>query len=143
MRHIPAIKTVMTPFPYSVGLATPLEDARAFLQRHDIHHLPVTDAERLVGIVTDRDIRLYLERQPGGNAGAVTVGDICSGNPCIVDLNERLDTVLQMMAARHLDCVLVTRNDRLAGVFTGTDVCRSFAAWLEEQFRPPGGDSAA
>jgi CBS domain-containing protein len=64
-------------------------------------------------------------------------------HPCIVDLNERLDLVLRMMQERHAGAVLVTRNDRLAGVFTLTDVCRSYADLLQKQALPPSGDDAA
>ena len=34
-----------------------MADARALLAKHGIHHLPVVKEQRLVGIVTDRDVR--------------------------------------------------------------------------------------
>ena len=50
----------MTPFPYSVDINAPIEEAREFMRQRQIRHLPVTDGQKLVGVLTDRDIKLYL-----------------------------------------------------------------------------------
>jgi acetoin utilization protein AcuB len=141
MKRIPAIKAVMTPFPYSVDIDAPLTEALRFLRDHNIHHLPVTEKQQLAGVLSDRDIHLHLGSEK--DAAKIRVRDVYMDHPCIVDLNERLDHVLRMMQERHVGAVLVTRNDRLAGVFTLTDVCRSYADLLQKEARPPSGDAAA
>lgn len=141
MKRIPAIKAVMTPFPYSVDIDAPLSEALRFLRDHNIHHLPVTKKQQLAGVLSDRDIHLHLGSEK--DAEKIRVRDVYMDHPCIVDLNERLDLVLRMMQERHVGAVLVTRNDRLAGVFTLTDVCRSYADLLQKEARPPSGDDAA
>lgn len=134
----------MTPFPYSVDINAPIEEAREFMRRHRIRHLPVTDQQQLAGVLTDRDIKLYLGPDfDYPNQQDVTVKDVYLENPVIVDLNERLDRVLIIMAEKHIGSVLVTRNGKLAGVFTSTDACQSFAEYLRDQFKPPGGNAAA
>lgn len=144
MKHIPAIKAVMTPFPYSVDINAPINQARKFMSEHGIRHLPVTDGKDIVGILTDRDIKLYLGPDfdyPCENDSIVK--DVYLDKPYIVDLNVRLDKVLKTMADRHIGSVLVTRHGKLAGVFTSTDACKSFAEYLRNQFNPSGGDEAA
>ena len=144
MRHIPAIKSVMTPFPYSVDLDAPLSEARKFMREHKIRHLPVTDKDGLVGVVTDRDIKLYLGPDfdyPKEDESKIR--DIYIEKPYIVDLNKRLDIVLKDMAERHIGSVIVTRQGKLVGVFTVTDACKTFAAYLRDQFGPPEGNDAA
>lgn len=144
MKNIPAIKAVMTPFPYSVDINAPISRARKFMSEHGIRHLPVTDRKEIVGILTDRDIKLYLGPDfdyPGENEAVVK--DVYMDKPYIVDLNERLDKVLKTMADKHIGSVLVTRNGKLAGVFTSTDACKSYAEYLRSQFNPSGGDEAA
>jgi CBS domain-containing protein len=144
MKHIPAIKSVMTPFPYSVDVNAPISEAREFMRARKIRHLPVTDDQRLVGVLTDRDIKLYLGPDLDyPDQKEVTVKDVYLDHPVIVDLNERLDNVLITMAEKHIGSVLVTRNGKLAGVFTSTDACESFASYLRDQFRPPDGNEAA
>lgn len=144
MKHIPAVKLFMTPFPYSVDISAPVTHARQFMRERKIRHLPVTQNKELVGVLTDRDIKLYLGPDfDYPREEDVTVKDIYMDDPYIVDLNERLDIVLSNMAERHIGSVLVTRNGKLAGVFTSTDACKGFADYLRERFRPPGGNEAA
>ena len=54
------IKEWMTKSPVTVSPTTPVSEARELMQRKRIRHLLVTEGERLVGIITDRDIRLNL-----------------------------------------------------------------------------------
>jgi acetoin utilization protein AcuB len=54
----------MTGAPITVPPDTPVLDARHLMLERRIRHLPVTDERGLlVGIVTDRDIRLNLPSQ--------------------------------------------------------------------------------
>ena len=59
-----------------------------------------------------------------------------------VDPDEPLDGVLSAMGERHIDAVLVTREGRLAGIFTVTDACARFCEFLRAWF-PRGEDGKA
>jgi len=131
----------MTAFPYSVDIHQTVEYARQFLQQHSLGHLPVTDDDELVGVISKRDIEFNIGRHDKKKESRLS--DIPMGEKFIVDLNERLDHVLRKMGGKHLDAALVTRNGRLVGIFTMTDVCTSYARFLDEVFGPPAGDDAA
>jgi acetoin utilization protein AcuB len=139
-KRMPTVKSVMTPFPHAVSLDAPLSAAREFLTEHHIRHLPVVDNGRLVGIVTDRDIKLLLgpdfDYPPESE---LSVRDAYVEDAYIVDLNTPLDGVLATMAERRLGSAVVTRKGQLAGVLTATDVCRAFARFLRETY-PADGD---
>lgn len=144
MRHLPTIKSVMTAFPYAVDVGATVDEAQQFLRQHQIRHLPVTRAGELVGIVSDRDLKLVLGPDFAyPDARTVRVGDVMVSPAYTVDLDTHLDDVLAHMADHHLGAALVTRKGKLAGVFTGTDACHHFAVFLREQFRRSGGDDAA
>lgn len=141
MRGIPAIKGVMTPFPYHVSIGDSLDDAKRLMERHEIRHLPVMDGGELVGVVSERDIHKLLENLTiGTSEEELLVRDAYVQDFYVVDLNERLDRVLLTMAERHIGSVLVTKQDRLAGLFTVTDACRSFAQFLRSKFAVPPSD---
>jgi CBS domain-containing protein len=55
----------------------------------------------------------------------------CSKDPYIVDVSQTLDVVLEQMAEHNIDCAVVAKNDRVAGIFTHVDVCRRFVEWLK------------
>src|SRR2546426_9196882 len=71
-----SVRDLMTPAPLSVSPNTPVNEARALMQRHRIRHLPVLEDGRLVGIVSDRDIRLVLP-SPATRSEERRVGKEC------------------------------------------------------------------
>jgi acetoin utilization protein AcuB len=142
MVHEPHMKSVMTPFPYSVGLNAPLLDARKLMLEHRVRHLPVTQGHELKGIITDRDIKLLLGPEMDyPNPRDLTVEDGYVAEAYVVDINAPLSDVVLEMAKRHIGAALVTGHGRLAGIFTTSDACRALGEWLRERF-PRGTDAA-
>jgi len=143
MKHAPTIKTAMTPFPYSVDIKAPIPDAQSFMREHKIRHLPVTEKGALIGVVSDRDIKLVLGPDfDYPEPAELTVGDAMVQESYVVDLDTPLATVVDHMAKERLGSVLVTRKGKLAGVFTSTDACRVLAELLDVEAEN-GGDAAA
>ncbi len=140
----PSLKTVMTPFPYSVAATAPLREAQEIMEEHGVRHLPVTDGHSLAGIVTSRDIATTSAAAANqARLDALTVKDAYVEDVYAVDLNEPLDNVLMTMADRHIGSAIVTRRGKLAGVFTTLDACRAFGQYLQENFPHPQGDDVA
>jgi len=140
----PSLKSAMTPFPYSIDVKANLQEARALMEKHKVRHLPVLQGHTVVGIITERDIAARIGR-PGDNfvSNDISVEEAYIEDVYVVDLNEPLDNVLQTMADRHIGSAIVTRDGRLAGVFTTVDACRIFADYLRKNFPHPDGDSVA
>ncbi|MCZ6575324.1 MAG: CBS domain-containing protein [Acidiferrobacterales bacterium] len=135
MKHIPLIKSVMTAFPYFIEVDAGLKAATQMMERHGIRHLPVKDGDQLIGVVSDRDIK-RAKRE-------LHVSDIVVRETYIVNLTERLDSVLLHLAQRHIGCALVVKEGRLAGIFTTTDACRVFGEYLRSLFPTEPGDDVA
>jgi acetoin utilization protein AcuB len=143
MPRTPQLKNVMTPFPYSVDVAAPVDEAERFMREHKIRHLPVMDGGKLKGVVTDRDIKLMLGPDFAyPNPRELKVGNVMIEDCYIVDIATPLAAVLRHMAEQRLGSALVTRRDKLAGVFTSTDACRAFADHLDGG-SPSGEDDEA
>lgn len=144
MKRMPSVKSCMTPFPYTIEASAPLAEAQAFMRHEQIRHLPVSRDGALVGLITDRDIKLLLGPEfEYPDASRITVGEAMLPTPYVVDLETPLVTVLDTLARRHIGSAIVTRKGKLAGVFTTTDAARAFAASLRERFGPQDGDAAA
>ncbi len=143
MKRIPAIKSVMTAFPYSIDIDAPIEEAIEFMRRESIRHLPVTENGDLKGLVTDRDIKLVLGPDFAyPEPEELSVRDVLTTDTYVVDLSTPLDVVLEHMATHRLGSALVTRKGRLAGVFTTADACRAFADRLADERRSSDNDAA-
>lgn len=123
----------MTPCPDTVAIDAPLVEARRFMQRRHIRHLPVVDENRLSGLLTDRDIKLMLgpdfDYPPPAE---LKVRDAYAENAYIVDETAPLDEVATYMAKHHIGSALVTRHGDLCGIFTATDAFRVLAIILRE-----------
>jgi CBS domain-containing protein len=142
-RHMPVVSALMTPFPYFVRPDDPVSRVRELMQQHDIRHVPVKEDDRVVGLVSEGDLRpLAAQAAAGVDVAAARVRDIQGPAPYVVELSAPLGPVLLEMARRHVGSAIVLRSGRLAGIITETDVCRALGEVLERRFGPGGGDAA-
>jgi acetoin utilization protein AcuB len=133
MNRVPLLKTVMTPFPWWVGIDEPLLTAREMMRQHKVRHLPVKDNGRLVSVVTDRDLKFALDPELGmPPRESLRVRDVCVFTAYIVDIETRLEVVLDTMAERRIGSALVTKDDKLVGIVTSPDICRARAALIRD-----------
>lgn len=143
MKKMPRVKSVMTPFPFAIERDAGVNEARDLMWEHEIRHLPVRDEGEFVGVVSERDIGLVLASRPQDDPAHITIREVYTPNPYTVDLNVPLDQVLSHMAAEHIGSALVTREEKLVGVFTVTDACAAFADHLRESYPEPPDDVPA
>jgi len=140
MKRIPAIKTVMTAFPYWIDIEQTLVAAETMMKEHEISHLPVKQDGKLIAVLSAHDIK--QTREVVGDK-VQYVKDVCVSNVYKVDLEEPLDNVVAHLANSHIGSALVMKGDRLAGVFTVNDACHQFVEYLRYQFRTSSGDDSA
>ena len=101
------------------------------MREHHFRHLPVTDAGAIVGVLTDRDIKLVLGPDfDYPNEKQLTVRDAYVERPCVVPASTPVASVARTMAENRIGSALVTKHDKLVGIFTVTDACRALAEVL-------------
>lgn len=117
---------------------TPILDARRRMLERRIRHLLVTDPDgMLVGIVTDRDIRLNLPSQATSLSiweinhllTKLTVGEVMTRSLITVGPERAAHEAAQLMLDHSIGALPVTQGGRLVGILTETDVMRAFV-WL-------------
>jgi acetoin utilization protein AcuB len=139
------IRELMTGSLITVRPETAVLEARDLMARARIRHLLVTDAGgALVGIVTDRDIRLNLPSQ----ATSLSVWEI---NHLLLNLTvERVMTRsvvtvgpdrpardgAQLMLERKIGALPVLDDGHLVGIITETDIVRAFMTMTAPLSRP-------
>lgn len=142
--RMPTVKVAMTPFPWSIDIDAPLSQARAMMSEHEIHHLPVTEAGALVGVISGREVALGAAiAQTRDASREPLVREACVLHAYAVEDTEPLDAVLATMARERLGSALVTRRGKLVGVFTVTDACQLTADWLRACYPESSGDDVA
>ena len=127
---VPVIADFMTPAPYVISPDAPLPRAQALMREHGFRHLPVMRGERLVGIVSDRDIALVqcLSRR---GADEFFVQAAMTPDPYVAAPDAPLTKVAQEMVDRKIGAAVVLDGSRVAGVFTVTNALQALAKVLE------------
>jgi acetoin utilization protein AcuB len=104
--------------------------ARQLMAKHRINQLPVLENERLVGIVTDRDIRdAYPTSMLIGQAEEIdkfaeryTVEECMSHNVLTVRPETPLSTAVSLLRRHRIGSLPVIKNKALVGIITRSDI---------------------
>jgi acetoin utilization protein AcuB len=126
---MPAVARYMTSRPVTIDSATTLAAAERLMRVHQIRHLPVVDAGRLVGLLVAHDVHM-LELVGRLDLESVIVGSVMIRDPFTVRESEPLDRVVDVMAGRKLDAVVVMDLLGVRGIFTAVDACEALASVL-------------
>jgi CBS domain-containing protein len=97
-------------------------DAAGLMATHDIGALPIVDADRLVGLVTDRDLvlRVLAARK---DPRSVKVGDIATSRDLVtVTPDTQLRDARALMGERRIRRLPVVKDERLVGMLSLGDV---------------------
>ncbi len=101
----------------------------------NIRHVPVVEKGRLVGIVSDRDIKKILgpvkktiERADGTSVtiSSRKVRTLLSRKPVTIEPEQRAADAAAIMAKRKIGALPVVHKDKLVGIITATDILRAF-----------------
>ena len=119
----------MTANPYTVEATDTVARAHAFLYEHRIRHLPVVRGERLVGLLTDRDLSLVSMLQDV-DPNRVTVEEIMVVGLYKVTPETPLVEVAHEMATKKIGSAIVTQQGSVVGILTTVDVCSALVSVL-------------
>jgi CBS domain-containing protein len=129
------VRDIMTAKPITVDPETPMLDARQRMLGERIRHLVVLDDARVVGIVTDRDIRLNLP-SPATSLSVweinyllarVTVGGVMTTSVIVIDPDRSIAEAARIMMDHKIGALPVVEDGRLVGIVTESDFVRVMA----------------
>ena len=104
------------------------------MRSHRIRHLPVQHAGQLVGILTDRDVKLATSFASPEN---FKVEDVMTPDPYTIGPKAALDQVVLEMAEHKYGCAVIQQdNGKVVGIFTATDGLRVLGEVLDSHYRP-------
>jgi len=117
------VREVMTSNPTSCSSQDSVADAAKAMAREDVGPIPVVEGDRLVGLLTDRDIVVRIVAE-GRDPQSTTVGEVASSDLATVSPDEDLDRALQLLAERRVRRLPVVEGERLVGIIAQADVAR-------------------
>jgi acetoin utilization protein AcuB len=128
------VRDIMQTHPVSATLETRLPHLLRLLQRRGFRHLPVLDSGKLVGIISDRDLKQSMISAASMTEGRerdrlldeLTAGQIMARAVVTIGPTIGVDEAARLMATRKISALPVTEGDRLVGIVTETDVLQLF-----------------
>jgi acetoin utilization protein AcuB len=129
------VRELMTGALITVRPDTPVLDARHLMVQERIRHLLVTnERSELMGIVTDRDIKLNLPSQATSLSvwelnhllTRLTVGKVMTQSVITVGPDREARDAAQLMLDHTIGALPVVDGGRLVGIVTETDLLRAF-----------------
>ena len=118
------IREAMTSNPKTVSSDQSVVDAARIMKEEDAGIVPIVDGEKLVGVLTDRDIAVKVVAE-GKEPQSVKVTEVASRDLVTVDPQQDLDEALRLMARHQVRRLPVVEEDgKLAGILAQADVAR-------------------
>ena len=117
------IQELMTVKPRTVNTGDSIVDAAKLMRGEDAGIAPIVDGERLVGVLTDRDIAIRGVAE-GKDPSTTTVEEIASENLVTVAADQDLDEALRLMAQHQLRRLPVVEDGKLVGIVAQADVAK-------------------
>jgi CBS domain-containing protein len=118
------IRDLMTVLPRTVQLGDSIVDAAKLMRGEDAGIAPIVDGDRLVGVITDRDIAIRVVAA-GRDPDATKVEEIASWTLVTVDPDQELEEALRLMAEHEVRRLPVVEEDgRLVGIVAEAEVAR-------------------
>lgn len=116
------IKDVMTQCPETIDANAAVMEAAAKMRELDVGSLPVCDGERLLGLLTDRDIAIRLVAA-GLDASLTTVSAIMTPDASYCFDDQTLDEAAVLMEAHQIRRLpILNRDKKLIGILSLGDL---------------------
>mgnify|MGYP001773088822 CR=1 FL=1 len=111
------VRDYMTRNPIVVSVETEVRRAFQLLKKHGFRQFPVMKDGKLVGIITDRDLRTTLLRPN------LTVEDIMTINPITIGEDAPLEAAMLILEKGKFNALpVVSKSGELTGIITVTDI---------------------
>ena len=118
------VRELMTTEPITVEPDATLGEVATLMKQEDCGSIPVVEAGRLVGIVTDRDIVI---RGVAGGTDPKTqrVSTIMSADPVTIGADDNVTEAEKIMADRQIRRLPVVEDGRLVGIIVTAQIARA------------------
>jgi acetoin utilization protein AcuB len=108
-------------------------DAAEIMREHRIRHVPVVDGDRVVGMVSDRDVRPYFAAKGRGDGAEpsrlerLSVREIMTPLPFSVSTSATLREAAELVCREKIGALPVLEHGKLVGIVSAEDLLWAFA----------------
>jgi CBS domain-containing protein len=115
------IRDVMTPEPVALPLDAPLTEAARLMRDQGVGGVLVTQAGRLCGVLTDRDIVVRAVAE-GRDLRGTRLDQVCSAGVVTIGPDDETDAAVRLMREQGVRRLPVVQDGRAVGIVSLRDV---------------------
>jgi len=126
------VREIMAKDPVTLGRNDTMDLARDIMSLGRIRHFPVMDGERVVGVVSQRDlygasfasVMHYGERAQKEFLKTIAVKEVMRHPPITISPDAPIEKAARLMVEKKIGCLPVVDADKLVGLVTETDLLK-------------------
>ncbi len=121
-----SIEAIMSTNLITLPPSATLAEARSLMQDNRIHHLPVVEGDKLVGLITLTNVLAATDSFLRDDSSRIHANDIGIKDAMVtdvatVDVNASLRHAALFLEKHKIGCLPVLDDDKLVGIITDTD----------------------
>ncbi|WP_203341207.1 acetoin utilization AcuB family protein [Planococcus beijingensis] len=124
------VEEIMKTDVFTLSSDQTVQDVMDLFKEKRIRHAPIVDDGKVVGIVTDRDLKDAVPSRftvaPKGEPYKKKVAEIMTPNPVTTHPLDFVEEVAMIFYEYKIGCIPVVSNDELVGFLTETDLLYTF-----------------
>ena len=97
-----------------------LSEIAELMKKYDIGFIPIVDKNKLVGVITDRDI--VINAISNNYSFNDLIDKYVVKNIISIDQNKSIDDALNLMALKKVKRLIVNDNNKISGILTLSDI---------------------
>jgi CBS domain-containing protein len=119
-----SIQEAMTANPTTVEPTTTAQEAARTMKSEDVGSLPIVEGDKLVGVITDRDLAIRIIAEAKGID--TPVAEIASKDVVTIDPQQSLEEAARLMANNQVRRLPVVEEDgKLVGILAQADIAQA------------------
>ena len=119
-----SIQEAMTSSPTTVEPTTTVQEAARTMKAEDVGSLPIVEGDKLVGVITDRDLTIRIIAE--GKGLDTPVADVASKDVATIDPQQSLEEAARLMASNQVRRLPVVEEDgKLVGILAQADIAQA------------------
>jgi CBS domain-containing protein len=116
------VSSIMTTQVITVNINDKLSKVKEIVTQKRIHHVPVVDGKKLVGIITTGDL-LWLDKR-FEDYDNISVSDVMTRKIATLEPDDKIGSAAEVLLEHLFHCVPITKDGELLGIITSHDIMK-------------------
>jgi len=116
------VKEIMTRNVITAQRDTPLREAAETMADNHIGCIVVKSGGKVIGMITDRDILIFIADERHRNLDSYMVKDAMTDYVITIRSTSTVEKAAELMTENRIKKIPVLENDRLVGIITMSDI---------------------